>query len=347
MKTYLFLFYAFLGLTALGCARTQTLNLAPHQYSERPSQVLWIQLAGFSEEHIPLLKFNVSDTEFKTNLEQVDCVGKMWSFNLFQLRPSAHLSFMSQMTGTKNIQGSCSDFEHTPVWSKLEESGYAVSVLENSSSSIQSLEVALSCPSNKMIDAQKMRLFRMGPDVDSAKKSFHYQDPMEQLTQYMQAGLYYDRSCQKGVCYSSLSNNFKVLWQQSLKANSKNLFIVRDFNFQKALIKKDLGLAKESLLEIDRLVGEIKKSGSKELLIVVSGAESLPLEFPLQGKQWAEFEKNGKNLFYKTSSLISPVLASGPMSENFCGMFDEAEMYNRLLYKPIEKKFNWDYLKPF
>ncbi len=340
-------FFLFLILTLLGCARTQTLNLVPHQYSERPNHIVWIQLAGFSEEHIPLLKFNVSDAEFKTNLEQVDCVGKMWSFNLFQLRPSAHLSFLSQLTGTKNIQGSCSDFDRAPLWTKLEEIGYSTSILENGAVGSQSLESSTVCSGFKFLNLEKERFFRMGPDLDSSKKSFHYQDSLEQLNQYTKAGLYYDRSCQKGVCYSALSNNFKSLWQQVTKTNSKTLFVIRDFNFQKALLKKDLGLAKESLLEIDRIVGELRKNQNKELLIVVSGGESLPLEFPLQGKQWAEFEKNGKNLFYKSSSLIAPVLASGAMAENFCGIFDEAEMYNRLLYKPNEKKFNWDYLKPF
>jgi hypothetical protein len=80
---------------------------------------------------------------------------------------------------------------------------------------------------------------------------------------------------------------------------------------------------------------------------MVTGAESLPLEFPLQGKEWAEFEKTGKNVIYKNTSLMSPVLARGPMAENFCGIFDEAEMLKRTIYKPEAKKFNWDSVNPF
>ena len=332
-------------LLSLGCARVQTLNLNPHLYSETPMQVLWIQLAGFSEEHIPLLKFNIADAAFKTNIEQVDCVGKMWSFNLFKLRPNASNSFMSQMAGTKNINGSCTDYDRTPLWLKLEDVGYKVSILESGAFGNQTLENAMSCSNNKFIDLNRVRLFLMGPEINSSKKTFHYQDPQEQVETYKEPGLYYDRSCQKGTCYSSLSNNFKSLWQQWIKSFDQNFVILRDFNFQKALLKKDLSMARETLQEIDRLVGEIRKN--KNVLIVISGAESLPIEFPLQGKEWVEFERSGRNVLYKNSTLTSPVLAQGPMSENFCGIFEEVEMYNRLIYRPEGKKFSWDNLKPF
>ena len=132
-----------------------------------------------------------------------------------------------------------------------------------------------------------------------------------------------------------------------IKESSKTVFVVRDFNFQNALKKKDITLAKEALQEIDRLVASIDKSKASELLIIVSGAESLPIEFPVQGKSWAEFEKSGKNVIYKTSSLMSPVLAVGAMSENFCGIFDESEMLKRVIFRPEGKVFNYDSINPF
>jgi hypothetical protein len=132
-----------------------------------------------------------------------------------------------------------------------------------------------------------------------------------------------------------------------LKESSKNIMVVRDFNFQNALKKKDLSLAKESLQEIDRLVASIPHDRKSEFLIIVSGAESLPIEFPLQGKEWSDFEKSGKNVFYKKSSLMSPVLASGAMAENFCGIFEETDMMKRIIYKPEGKVFNLDSVNPF
>ena len=85
----------------------------------------------------------------------------------------------------------------------------------------------------------------------------------------------------------------------------------------------------------------------KDVLVVITGAESLNIEFPKEGKEWADFERMGKNVIYKNSSLMAPVLATGPMSENFCGLFDESEMLKRILYRPERKQFDWDILNPF
>lgn len=329
------------------CARVQTLNLEPHAYSERPNHIVWIQVAGFSEEHIPLLRFNVSEADHKTSLEKVDCIGKMWNFNLYQLRPEASMSFTSQANGSKNIQGSCSDYEMEPAWSFLEKIQYDSAFLENGASDEQSLEKALACPTNKTLNLAKMRFYRMGPNVKETQATFHYQDSPEQARDSAGPGLYYDRSCQKGICFSSLSNNFKSLWSRLAKDRRKTFFVVRDYNFQKALKKKDLSYARESLLEIDRMVASLANEKPGDLLVIVSGAESLPVEFPLQGKEWAEFEKSGKNIIYKNTALMSPVLARGAMAENFCGIFDESEMLKRVIYRPEGKKFNWESVTPF
>ena len=329
------------------CARVQTLNMEPHAYSERPNHIVWIQVAGFSEEHIPLLRFNVSEATHKTSLEQVDCIGKMWNFNLYQLRPEASMSFTSQTNGSKNIQGTCSDYEMEPAWSFLDKIQYESALLENGATDEQSLEKALACSNNKTLDLAKMRFYRMGPNVKENLKTFHYQDSPEQARESTAPGIYYDRSCQKGLCFSSVANNFKALWSRLVKDRRKTFFIVRDYNFQKALKKKDLSYARESLLEIDRMVASLANEKPGDLLVIVSGAESLPVEFPLQGKEWADFEKSGKNIIYKNTALMSPVLARGAMAENFCGMFDESEMLKRVIYKPEGKKFNWDSVTPF
>lgn len=332
---------------SLGCARVQTLNLEEHTYSERPKHIVWIQVAGFSEEHIPLLKFNVSDASYRTNIEQSSCLGKMWNYNLYNLRPTARDSFLSQLNGSKNMKGTCEDMINPPVWSFLGDIGYDGALLENGASDDQALEKALSCAENKMIDLGKIRYWRMGPDAAADKKTFHYQDSPSQIKQFLEPGLYYDRSCQKGLCYSTLSNNFSTFWNQLQKNRGKTFFLVRDFNFQKAIAKKDISLAKESLQEIDRIVAFVKKEKNLEILLIISGAESKLLEFPLQGKEWAEFEKNGKNMLYKNSSLMSPVIASGAMAENFCGIFDESEMLKRVMSRPAGKKFSWDNMNPF
>ena len=186
----------------------------------------------------------------------------------------------------------------------------------------------------------------MGPEIDFKKKVFHYQDSPSAVLETLNPGLYYDKSCQKNICYSSLSNNFKTLWSEIIKQPTQTFFLLRDYNYIKAIKKKDISFAKESLQEVERIISYINSLKRTDVLVVLSGAESLPLEFPKEGKEWSEFEKSGKNLIFKNSSLMSPVLANGPMSENFCGLFDESEMMKRILYKPVRKQFDWDYINP-
>lgn len=338
-------------MSTIGCARVQTLNLEKHKYSERPAHIVWFQIAGFSEEHIPLLRFNVPEAAYRTNIEKVDCLGKMWSFNLYDLRPEATKSFLSQVNGSKNIKGQCEDYERRPAWDFMFEMGYSASLFENGASDEQSLESSLKCSQNNTVDISEMRLYRMGPDSTAAviqgKKTFHYQDSAANIEEILNPGLYYDKSCQKGLCYSSLSNNFKTIWGQIIKEQTKSFVLVRDFNFLKALKKQDIGYAKETLQEIERAISAIKALKRDNILILITGAESLNIEFPKEGKNWAEFERSGKNVIYKNSSLMSPVLASGAMAENFCGLFDESEMLKRVIYRPEDKQFSWDLLNPF
>lgn len=337
----------FFILILSSCARVQTLNLESHDYSERPQKIVWFQIAGFSEEHIPLLKFNVAESSNKTSFELSNCLGKMWTYNLYELRPKASNSFLSQITGSKNIKGTCEDYEMPGVWSVLANFNYSAGILENGIDDKQSLESALTCPNNKLIDLTQIRYWRMGPTSEQTKKTFHYQDPPNQLVESMKPGLYFDRSCQKGLCFSSLSNNFKTLWTLLGKEAQANIFIVHDFNFQQALNKKSINEAKEALQEIDRMLSWIKKESDNKALIIISGAETHPIELPLQGKEWAEFEKSGKHIVYHRPSLMSPVLAYGAMAENFCGLFDESEMFKRIIHRPAAKEFRWDYINPF
>lgn len=331
----------------LGCARMQTLNMEPHKYSERPEHIVWIQVAGFSEEHLPLLRLNNPEVSFQTNLEQVDCMGKMWNYNFYQLRPNAFSSFVSQINGSQNIKNSCEDYTMIPAWEYLREINYDVSLLENGADTTQSLDQSLGCSNNKMLNLNHVRFYKMGQVSKAEDKTFHYQDSLEEQNKNFAEGIYYDRSCQRGICFSSLSNNFRSLWKLFTKDRAKTFFLVRDFNFQKALKKKDIGLAKESLHEIDKLIAIIKAEEKDGVLVIVTGAEPMPIEFPKSGKEWVEFERSGKNIVYKNTGLLSPVLAKGAMAENFCGIFNESEVLKRVLFKPEEKKFNLDYLHPF
>ena len=97
-------------LFTLSCAKAPTLNMERHDFNKHPQRIIWLQIAGFSGEHLAMLRFARSDSRKKTSFEQADCMGQAWSYNLYDLRPSSYQGFMAQALGTKNIAGDCSDF---------------------------------------------------------------------------------------------------------------------------------------------------------------------------------------------------------------------------------------------
>lgn len=334
MKKILFLI---LLQVFVGCSSVQTLNMKPHSYEKRPRHVIWLQVAGLAEEHISLLKFNVANANYKTYLEQMDCVGKAWSYNFYQMRPDAKTSFLSQVTGSKNVKNSCDDAQHRPAWHYFKNLRYRVSLIENGATKDEELLNLASCETNNQLELKDVRYYRTGLDQDpKLGATFHYQDSPEQVAQFLKEGVYTDRSCQKGQCFSTLSNNVIGLWNFNHRNETRTFTLIRDFAFQKALAKKDLSLAKETLQELEKVIAYFGEMNREDLLVVVSSAASLPLEFPRQGLEWSEFEKSGKNVLYKNTSLISPVFAQGAMAENFCGIFEENEMLKRILYKSEE-----------
>ena len=111
-----------------GCSRATTVNLIPHQLGEKPKKIIWLQIAGFTEEHLAMLRFQMMDGRKKSSFERIMCSGKIWNYNLFELRPSPRNGFLAQITGKKNLDGSCQDFEHRPLWDYLGEQGFSVEI---------------------------------------------------------------------------------------------------------------------------------------------------------------------------------------------------------------------------
>jgi hypothetical protein len=335
----------FIILFQVACTRMQTLNLKTHYYSERPSNIIWIQIAGFTDQHIPLLRFNNPNSNYHTQFESADCIGKMWSYNLFDLRPTAELSFITQVTGSKNMKGSCDDFSRKPIWSYFDELGYRTSILESGTLASESFEKFLNCGDIQKNYMKSVEFVRMGPAQDPKVNSFHFQDQRGRIN-----GIAYDKSCKNGTCYSTFSNNAKKIMYvlgTTGSLSTQNFYILRDFTYLNAIRKNDLSYAKEVLSDLDRLLQWVESTNRNDVLIVITGAEGLEIDFPKEGKEWSEYVQTGKNLKVKNTTLLSTVIAKGPMSENFCGLFDESDIAERLLYKPKKKRFSWDTINPF
>lgn len=339
MKNFLLVFLLF---WELACTRLQTLNLKDHYYSAKPVNIVWIQVAGFTDQHLPLLRFDNRDANYHTQFESADCLGKMWSFNLYDLRPKAGASFLSQLNGSKNIKGICEDLSRKPVWTYLEEEGYKTSILESGAGSDETLEKFLTCGDLQKSYLKNVNFVRMGPQAKNGIDSFHYQDQQKTTP-----GLFYDKSCQKGICFSTILNNTKKIMANLNSGGTQNFYLLRDFSYLKAIRAHDFSQAKEVLQDLDKTMAWLDSLKRTDTLVIITGAEGIEVDFPKEGKEWAEYERFGKNLNTRNSALLTSVFAKGPMAENFCGLYDETEMLKRVLFKPEKKKFSWDALNPF
>lgn len=332
----------------VSCSPVQTLNLNTHYFNQDAKHIVWMQVAGLSFDHLALIKFSSSE-ERLTSLEKSQCVGKAWSYNLYELRPSAELSFLSQVYGSQNIKSQCGDSSKKPFWKLFTENGYRAGVLETLNSKKDQSLVDLQECSEQSNALEKLWVWRQRAfkKNDTSIKTYHYQEGFH----LDKPGVYFDKSCQTGFCYTSLFEQVRSLWPKLSENQTRSFLLIRDFSYQKALKGKNISLAKEILLEFDRIYSFFQKmmEERKDVLVVLSSSAPKRFELPAQGVNWSKLEKNPNILLYRRTALISPVFASGAQSENFCGVFSESELAKRMIWKPEVNLFGEDgYLRlPF
>jgi hypothetical protein len=329
------------------CARVQTLNTVSHTYSKSPTNIIWFQIAGFSDEHLPLLSYK-SQNNFRTWFEDVDCLGKAFNYNLFSVRPRHDLSFLSAMFGSMNIKGNCSDYNRHFFWNQKINSDAKLIILENGVNLSQSILNYRNCTNEfAKSDFENAIIFSMNNKTSEKDKSFHFQEILNSQSKNRSPDVYYDLSCQKEHCLSGIFNNIKAITKEELQDDKDHVLIIRDFEYLKYLEGHNILSAKNHLTEIDSTLKWLKQNFEKNTLILVSGSSPILFDFPKEGKEWEAFEKSGKNFEYKNLGLMSPVFASGPTSENFCGIYNESAISERINFKMPKKIFSWDVLNPF
>ena len=305
----------------LGCTSSKTVNLQQHDFDQRSKQVIWFMIEGLHEEHLTLLKTNSNTLRERTSFEKALCFGKIWNFNLFQLRPRPFLGLLSQVTGSKNMTNSCDGLEKEPIWDIFHTLGYKSVILESAISVEDSFESSNRCQQKDFLS--KSTLVRM---YQEEGKAFHFQRDI----MLSQGDILYDESCQKDVCFASFSNNAKAIWER-IEESEQFFFVLRIGNYQKAMENKNITRAGEILTDINRLI-EFFLTAEGNPLILVSSSGARNVEFPQRGQNWENFQEGA--ILYKRSSLMSPVWASGPGAENFCGIYEESDIYNRILWRP-------------
>ena len=117
-------FISFLG----SCSIIPTLNLKSHKFNNLPKKIIWIQLAGLSFDHLAMLRFSKSESKEMSSLETSSCIGRVWNYNLYDLRPNPYQGFMTQIVGKNNINSNCQDFTYKPIWNYFQQMGYQTGI---------------------------------------------------------------------------------------------------------------------------------------------------------------------------------------------------------------------------
>jgi len=328
-------------LILFGCTQVASLNLKRHQFGIQPTKIIWFQVAGLEEEQVAMLRFQDAG-EKRTSFEMSTCVGKTWDYNLYDLRTAAYASFLSQLTGKKNIKSDCSDTTYTPIWSYLDAAGYNTGVLEVFPEKNQSLLSLEKCESSLFLKNLHFWL-RAEPPKEAKTYLFSQQIPM------IKNKYYYDRTCNQDSCSSNLRDNVKSILQQMTKYGDKYFFIIRDFSYYRALVKKDFLLAKKILLDLEKTFrdAQVLAEGSDDYLVLLTTGESKFLEMPDAGVSWYDFEKNGSKAQLKKTKLTNLVLATGSRAENFCGVYEDAQIFERILSGPKQQGLEFKFINPF
>lgn len=326
----------------MGCAQVTSLNLKKHQFGLVPTKIIWFQVAGLEEEQIAMLRFGET-ADKRTSFEANTCIGQTWNYNLYNLRNSAASTFLTQITGKKNVKGTCEDASLRPMWNYIYPNGYSTAILESVPSENDHLLAMSKC---KQAPEQYLNtvyyFLRAKPPKDAL--TFHYSREVK-----MQPGqVAYDVTCGEGGCSSRIFEDFSSIYNSFRKVSSKQLFILRDFTYLKALIKNDFSKAKEILMDIERTYAEaLKLTNSNDFLVLLTTGDSRFVDMPDQGKSFFEFDKTFKNASAKRTKLTNLVLATGARAENFCGIYDDSEVFERILSGARQQGLELKIINPF
>lgn len=333
----LFLF----SLLLLGCAQVTSLNLKKHQFGRVPKQIVWIQVAGLRPEHLALLKFDKLERNAKTAFEDATCIGNTWEYNLFDLRPTPSRSFLSQLTGRSNFKNSCEDYKNKPIWEYLKSQNYETGILANQNSS-KALTEAKSCKKDYFNGAYVWLMDKVKDDKD---KLFH----VDEVGQFKDGSMYYDKSCLQENCYSSFYKNAKGLYQRFTKNAANYLYIIKDHNYHKELMANNLKGVEKSLEELNKIFAYFQKiaQSNSNFLVLVSSASGVDVDFPKKGKEWRDYVKNSKIYTSKRTKLLSSLYATGARAENFCGIYSQREILSRMFSGAKEQGLEFSIINPF
>lgn len=328
-----------------GCAQITSLNLRKHHFGRLPTKIIWLQIAGLDHEQLAMLRFSFPTDAQKTSLESAICTGHAWSYNLYHLRPKTLESQLTQLTGKKDVSGACTDWKHKPIWNYLTANNYRAGIIEVDAKPEESLLSVRNCPNDGKDFLGSSIFWSMSTTPVSGSQSYVPSVPQE----YVDGQVYWDKTCGNNGCGIELRQSSQLLYGQFSKNSSRHIYIIRDFSLKHALEKQNFLAAREALSEIDKTVEDFYNlaSSKAEVLVLVTGASSVDIDFPHEGKDWQGFELKGANAMSRKGELTVPVFAQGARAENFCGFYDEAQIFERILSGPKQQGLEFKVINPF
>jgi hypothetical protein len=161
--------------------------------------------------------------------------------------------------------------------------------------------------------------------------------------------IFYDRSCGAKSCASTILEDTTAVYERLSRHDRRHILLIRDFSYLEALESKDIVKAREILGDIERSYGHFLKLAkeSSDTLVLMTTADSRFIDMPDQGKAWYEFEKSGTNVQAKRPELMNMVLATGARAENFCGIYEDADVFERILAGPKQQGLELKIINPF
>ncbi len=321
-------------VSQLSCMQLPSINLKSKKFNQYPSKIVWIQLAGFDEEQLFHVNLKEGDVK-KYPIDAFTCVGMHWEFNSNTLSPDSHLVMRSLLTGKSNINGTCDDFYHAPLWSYIASEGMRSVVVEKSATSSESLLRSSEC---KEAHKSWEPSFFIQLDGNNGNQNMAKPFSILERGKLKNPGKYYDSSCTGSECYNDLLTTLSYVTDEVLRYEKNFTFIVRDFSAEKYLAKKDFVKWSKWINEWNQVIAYLQNSlSSNETLLLVTGVAPIPMQYPRPGSDLKKWITQYSGAQVRQRSYLGKTWAMGARSENFCGMYKADDYLQRIFWQNTDR----------
>ncbi len=347
MKLYLLGLLFIVLLPLLSCTQVQNIGLKKHLFSIGPRKIIWLQVEGLHEEHFALLKMFNNGVDKKVSIEESLCFGKNWSYDLFSLRPSSVRRSLAQFSGSNFLSPKeeiskdiVDDVKRGLIWRQVAYTGAKMVFFEQAREEKSLLNHFIMKEEETLKD---LSFYRMDHhiQINPKKKKKWFNTSLGEIPQE-KGEIYYNYLCKQQKCKRHFSEEVIDFFVDFQKGRNNYLFIIRDTYLGDAIERDDKENIILALSELNQLISffqeETKKAVNSDLLLLITSYNSkIPL-YPKEGKHFSTPTDLTQMTFFKESSLLSPIWASGAKAENFCGLMEERELLNRMSFPEVRQK---------